>query len=80
MSSKVKERLKKLMLEMNHEERIELDNMLDQIYMKMGGIIVKEERGCDKLIEEISDDNLREIVKRIKKKKKRGIEVPIEAN
>ena len=60
MSTKVKERLKKIMIDLNHEERIELDNMLDQIYMKMGGIIVKEERGCDKLIEEISDDNLRD--------------------
>lgn len=85
MSSKVKERLKKLALEMTHEERLELDNLLDRMAMKMGIILVKDEseavqgRGCDILIERIPDDKLREIVKRIKKKKKRLIEVPMEA-
>ena len=65
-------------LEMTHEERLELDNMLDQLYMKMGGIIVKEERGCDQLIENIPDDKLRELVRRIKLKKKK--KVLVEAN
>jgi hypothetical protein len=86
MSSKVKERLKKLALEMTHEERLELDDLLDKMAMKMGIILVKdqskgaEQRGCDILIERIPDDKLREIVKKIKKKKKRLIEVPTEAN
>ena len=67
-----------MMLELSHEERLELDHALDQLYIRMGGIIVKEERGCDKLIEEIPDDKLREIVRRIKLKKKK--KVLVEAN
>jgi hypothetical protein len=69
MSSKVKERLKKLALEMSHEERITLDDALDKIAMKSGMIIVG--RGCDALIESIPDDKLIEIVEKIKKKKKK---------
>jgi hypothetical protein len=86
MSSKVKERLKRLALEMTHEERLELDNLLDRMAMKIGIILVKDQkeaaqgRGCDILIERIPDDKLREIVKRIKKKRKKAIEVPMEAN
>ena len=85
MSSKVKERLKQLVLEMTHEERLELDDLLDKMAMKMGIILVKDisqgaqQRGCDILIERIPDDKLREIVKRIKKKKKREVLVSTEA-
>jgi hypothetical protein len=73
MSSKVKERLKKLALEMTHEERITLDEALDKIAMKMGLIVVG--RGCDTLIEQISDDELKIIVEKIKKKKKKLLEL-----
>jgi hypothetical protein len=73
MSSKVKERLKKLALEMSHEERITLDEALDKMAMKLGMIVVG--RGCDTLIESIPDDKLIEIVEKIKKKKKKLLEV-----
>ena len=77
MSSKVKERLKQLMIEITHEERIMLDELLDKIAIEQGIILVTDEsnheRGCDVLIEEIPDDKLRELVRRIKKKKKVGI-------
>lgn len=85
MSTKVKERLKKLMIEMSHEERLELDEMLDKMAMKMGIILVtngtdkEKTRGCDILIEEIPDGKLREIVAKIKKKKKKQILVEVEA-
>lgn len=75
MSSRVKERLKKLALEMTHEERITLDEALDKIAMKMGIILVKDQKPCDVLIEQIPDDKLIEIVERIKKKKKKQVEV-----
>jgi hypothetical protein len=73
MSTKVKERLKKLALEMTHEERITLDEALDKIAMKMGMIVVG--KPCDALIEQIPDDKLREIVAKIKKKKKKLLEL-----
>ena len=73
MSSKVKERLKSMLLEMTHEERIELDNALEQLFLQMGGILVKDEKACDTMIEQILDDKLTEIVKRIKKKKKKRV-------
>ena len=79
MSSKVKERLKSMLLEMTHEERIELDNALEQLFLQMGGILVKDEKACDTMIEQIPDDKLREIVKRIKTKKKKRVLVGIEA-
>ena len=79
MSTKVKERLKKMAIEMSHEERLELDKTLDEIYMRMGGIIVNEERGCDRMIESISDIYLRGIISMIKKKKKKKVLVEAEA-
>ena len=71
MSTKVKERLKNLMLELDHDERVLLDNALEQLYLAKGGIIVKEEKGCDKIIEQIPDKDLIEIVSRIKKKRQK---------
>ena len=79
MSTKVKERLKKMALEMSHEERLILDEMLDKLAMRMGVILVKEQRPCDVLIEQIPDDKLKEIVAKIKKKKKKQILVEVEA-
>jgi len=73
MSTKVKERLKSMLLEMMHEERVELDNALEQLFLQMGGILVKDEKACDTMIEQILDDKLTEIVKRIKKKKKKRV-------
>ena len=79
MSTKVKERLKSMLLEMTHEERVELDNALEQLFLQMGGILIKDEKACDTMIEQIPDDKLREIVKRIKAKKKKKILVGVEA-
>jgi hypothetical protein len=79
MSSKVKERLKQMALELSHEERITLDEALDKLAMQMGIVIVSKDkdkqRGCDILIDQIPDDKLRELIIRIKKKKKKIEEV-----
>jgi hypothetical protein len=78
MSSKVKERLKQMALELSHEERITLDEALDKLAMQMGIVIVskdKDKRGCDILIDQIPDDKLRELIIRIKKKKKKIEEI-----
>ena len=68
MSNKVKARLEKLKLEMTHEERLQLDNALGELFLKAGGIIINQEKACDNIIDEISDNKFAEIVKRIKKK------------
>jgi hypothetical protein len=73
MSNKVKERLRKLQLEMTHEERVELDNALERLYMKMGGILISTEKACDIIIDDISDGHLIELVGRIKRKKKKQV-------
>ena len=73
MSTRVKERLKQLALEMTHEERVYLDEALDKLAMSQGVILVKGEKPCDKIIEEIPDDKLTEIVRRIKLKKKKKV-------
>ena len=73
MSTKVKERLKQMALEMTHEERVYLDEALDKIAISQGVILVKGEKPCDKIIEEIPDDKLTEIVRRIKIKKKKKV-------
>jgi hypothetical protein len=79
MSSKVKERLKQMALELSHEERITLDEALDKLAMQMGIFIVSKDkdkqRGCDILIDQIPDDKLRELIIRIKKKKKKIEEI-----
>jgi len=71
MSTKVKERLKKLRLALDHLERMFLDKGLE----KMTG------KTCDEAIEMLSDEQVREIVRRIKekKKKKKRKEMLIEA-
>lgn len=79
MSNKVKDRLRKLALQMTHEERVELDNALERLYLKLGGVLISTEKACDKIMDDIPDDKLREIVRRIKLKKKREVLVPIEA-
>jgi hypothetical protein len=71
MSNKVKERLEKLKLELTHEERVKLDAALENLFLKAGGIIINKEKGCDKIIDEITDDKIREIVGKIKKKRKK---------
>jgi len=78
MSNKVKDRLRKLQLEMTHEERVELDNALERLFLSRGGIIINQEKACDKVIDYIPDGQFRGIVARIKKRKK-VVEVPIEA-
>ena len=80
MSTSVKERLKRMAIEMSREERITLDEALDKLAMQMGLVIVNDPkkekvRGCDILIEQIPDNKLLEIIAKIKKKKKKQIEV-----
>lgn len=70
MSTKVKERLKKLALETDHEIRFIFDNLLE----KHSG------KTCDEAIEELTDDQVRALILGIKKKKKKkAIEIPMEA-
>lgn len=73
MSNKVKDRLRKLAMEMTHEERVELDNALERLFLSRGGIIVNQEKACDKIIDKISDGHFIEIVGRIKRKKKKQV-------
>jgi len=61
MSNKIHERLKKLMIELEHSERIFLDESLEQITGKT----------CDEAIEMLSDEQVRNIVEKIKKKRKK---------
>jgi len=61
MSIKVKERLKKLVLELDHDERVLFDNGLEQFTGKT----------CDEAIEMLSDEKVREIVEKIKEKRKK---------
>jgi hypothetical protein len=64
MSTKIKERLKKLALELDHQERMLLDNGLVQF---------TKAKDCDEAIEMMSDDQVKEIVRRIKKRKKKQV-------
>ena len=61
MSNKIHERLKKLMIGLEHSERIFLDESLEQITGKT----------CDEAIEMLSDEQVRNIVEKIKKKRKK---------
>jgi len=61
MSNKIHERLKKLMIELEHSERVFLDKSLEQITGKT----------CDEAIEMLSDEQVRNIVEKIKKKRKK---------
>jgi hypothetical protein len=71
MSNKIKERLKNLQLELDHIERMMLDE---------GLVKVTKTKDCDEAIDLVTDDQLRKIVANIKKRKKKQIEVPMEAN
>jgi hypothetical protein len=64
MSTKIKERLKKLALELDHEERMILDE---------GLVRVTKAKDCDSAIEMLSDDQVKEIVAKIKKNKKKKL-------
>lgn len=64
MSTKIKERLKKLALELDHEERMILDE---------GLVRVTQAKDCDAAIEMLSDDQVKEIVAKIKKNKKKKL-------
>lgn len=71
MSTKVKERLKRLALELDHDQRVLLDNLLAEAMTSRGIILVSdEEKPCDVMIEKLSDNQVKELVKKIKKKKK----------
>ena len=61
MSTKVKERLKKLRLALDHAERMFLDQGLEKISGKT----------CDEAIEMLSDEKVREIVRKIKERAKK---------
>ena len=75
MSTKVKERLKKLMLELDHEGRTFFDRAIEHVSGKT----------CDEAIELMPDEKVREIVIKIKekqkksKKKKKRKEILVEA-
>ena len=62
MSTKIKERLKKLALELDHQERMYLDE---------GLVKVTKAKDCDEAIEMLSDEQVKEIVAKIKKRKKK---------
>jgi hypothetical protein len=61
MSTKVKERLKKLMLELDHEERMFLDEALEN----------KSGKTCDEAIELLSDEQVMELARRIIARRKK---------
>jgi hypothetical protein len=73
MSNKVRERLRKLMLELNHEERQQLDKAMVDTAIRMGAIIISDnpEKACDEVIDKISDEQLKKMVQIVKKKKKK---------
>ena len=62
MSNKIKERLKKLALELDKEERRILDD---------GLVKVTNAEDCDQAIEMLTDDQVRGIVEKIKKRRKK---------
>lgn len=67
MSIKVFERLRKLMIETNHEEREEIDREIGE----------KTGKYCDEGVNELSDTEFINIINKIKKKKKKKVEIPI---
>jgi len=69
MSTKVKERLKKLMLQLEHEDRVIFDRLIEENTGKT----------CDEGIELLSDDKVRLLATRIKNRKKKKKEVLVEA-
>ena len=69
MRAKIKERLKKLALELDKEERRILDE---------GLVVATQAKDCDEAIEMLTDDQVRMIVLKIKKRKKK--QILVEAN
>ncbi len=67
MSNKVKDRLQKLKLELDHVERQLLDRALEHATKK----------SCDEAVDMLTDAQFTELVQRIKTKKKKK-EVPME--
>lgn len=65
MSIRVKTRLDRLQLTTTHENRVEIDREIES----RTGLY------CDKGIDQISDDELRQIVEAVRAKKKRVVEV-----
>jgi hypothetical protein len=61
MSIRVKERLFKIELETTHEERKELDEIIENRFL----------RPCDEAIDDVSDNQLIALVNYIRKKKKK---------
>lgn len=84
MSTKVKERLKKLLIELSHEERIELDDLIEKTAAAFGIVLIKrDQKACDYIIERMTDEQVRKLVelakKNKKKKKKKREEILVEA-
>lgn len=67
MSIKVFERLRRMMIETNHEERQEIDREIEE----------KTGKYCDEGIDELSDSEFIELVDKVKKKKKKKVEIPV---
>lgn len=65
MSNKVKERLRRLGIEMAHLDRQDFDRIIEQISGKT----------CDEAIDVVSDIQIRRAVETIKRKKKRVMEI-----
>ena len=65
MSIKVFERLRKMMIEATHEERKEIDEEIEE----------KTGKYCDEGVDELSDTEFVEIVNKVKKRKKKKIEL-----
>lgn len=63
MSMKVKERLKLMGIEITHEERLDVDKEIED----------KTGVWCEYGVTLISDDDVKEIVDKVKKKKKKKI-------
>jgi len=69
MSIRVFERLKKIMIETDHEERKDIDKEIEK----------KTEKYCDEGVEDLSDTEFIEIVNKVKRKKKKKKEILVYA-
>jgi len=61
MSVKVWERLRQLMIELDHEERVELDKEIEQ----------STDKPCDEGVDDLLDGEFILLVNKVKKKKKK---------
>lgn len=74
MSTKVKERLKRLRLELTHEERQELDNLIERAAAAFGIVLIKkDQKNCDYIIERMTDEQVKKLAEAAKKKKKKKV-------